>query len=163
MKKTLLYLALVSLPCWWACRQLPAEDHDVTQVEIVSVADAIDSTAPEGGLALLKQNCYVCHNPAAPSHDEIVAPPLVAAKWRYSQSYSERAAFIENMTAYVHQPAADKALMRGPVRRFGVMPPTTLSEDTIRSIVTYIYDNELEAPDWFAGHFEEEHGASWKQ
>jgi mono/diheme cytochrome c family protein len=162
MKQHLLILALASLPFWWACGEIPAEGRG-SSPEFAALADTISNPDREAGLALLRQNCYACHNPAAPSHDEILAPPLAAAKWRYRQSYPERNEFITHMTAYVHQPSADKALMRGPVRRFGVMPPTTLTEETIRTIVTFIYDHELEAPVWFSDHFEAQHGTSRKQ
>ncbi len=112
---------------------------------------------------LLKIHCYSCHNPQAPSHDVILGPPLVAAKWRYKKSYPERDRFITTMTDFVHNPTKDKALMRGPVKRFGVMQSVTLPKDQIKEIVTYIYDNDLEEPEWFADHFEEEHGRPWKQ
>ena len=32
-------------------------------------------------LKSMQTNCYVCHNPAVKSHDEILAPPLAAVKF----------------------------------------------------------------------------------
>ncbi|GAB5552526.1 MAG: hypothetical protein Sapg2KO_21170 [Saprospiraceae bacterium] len=47
--------------------------------------------------------------------------------------------------------------MKGPIKRFGLMPKTTLSKNEIQELVKYIYHEELETPKWFPEHFEEEH------
>jgi len=110
----------------------------------------------------LMMSCYVCHNPKAESHDDILAPPLVAVKYRYKSMFPEREKFISRMISFIKEPSEDKALMRGPVRRFGVMPPMPLSDSQLKIIVGYIYDKALEEPDWFAQHFEAQHGHKWK-
>lgn len=117
----------------------------------------------EEGLMALKINCYSCHNPLAPSHDELLAPPMVAVKFRYKNLYPERAAFISHMTDFIHEPTEEKAKMKQPVQRLGLMPKTLLSQEEISAISAYIYDQQLEEPAWFAEHFEEEHGQKWVQ
>lgn len=107
---------------------------------------------------LLSTTCYACHNPASASHDEMLAPPLAGIKLRYMKASESRMDFIGKMTSYVSNPTEESALMKGPIKRFGLMPKTALSEEEIRSIVTFIYDNELPAPDWFAEHEKEMHG-----
>ncbi|MFT7150005.1 MAG: hypothetical protein ACI82Q_001870, partial [Nonlabens sp.] len=42
--------------------------------------------------------------------------------------------------------------------RFGLMPKTALSDQELKAIVGFIYDNELPEPTWFADHEEEMHG-----
>jgi hypothetical protein len=102
---------------------------------------------------LIKTNCFVCHNPNVGSHDDFITPHLVGIKYRYKKSYSTREDFIENMSAFILNPNKEDALMRGPVRRFGLMSNTVLNEENIKEIVAYIYDNNLEEPTWFAEHF----------
>lgn len=110
----------------------------------------------------LETDCFVCHNPNADSHDAILAPPLAGIKMKYKNATSDRSEFIERMTAFVAQPSEATAMMKGPVKRFGLMPATALDQTQIEAIVTYIYDNELPEPDWFAEHEREMHGGGGK-
>ena len=48
--------------------------------------------------------------------------------------------------------------MKGPLRRFGLMPKNNLNDEEVKALVAFIYDNDIEAPSWFAEHFEEQHG-----
>jgi hypothetical protein len=116
----------------------------------------------EEGMQMLQTHCYACHNPASISHDDILAPPLAGIKHRYKKQFSERGVFIEKMTAFVSNPTVENAMMRGPVKRFGVMPKTALKEEEIQQLTAFIYDNELPVPDWFPEHFKEHHGEDWK-
>ncbi len=106
---------------------------------------------------LLSVNCYTCHNPNASSHDEIIAPPLTGVKMRYKNATKDREEFIVMMSTYVSNPNEARALMKGPVKRFGVMPKTALDEDEIKKIVTYIFDNDIPEPSWFKEHTKEKH------
>ncbi len=107
---------------------------------------------------LLSVNCYACHNPNTNSHDEILAPPLAGIKMRYKNATNDKEEFINRMSSFVFNPNAEAALMKGPIKRFGLMPKTALSEDEIRKIVTYIYENAIEEPSWFKEHEKEMHG-----
>ena len=117
----------------------------------------------ENGTAaqLIKNNCFTCHNPAAISHDDMLAPPLVGMKYKYQQAFPQKENFIYNMTNFIATPSKENAIMRGPVRRFGVMPKSVLKAEEIQAVVTYLYDNKIEEPNWFSEHFEEEHGRKW--
>lgn len=97
---------------------------------------------------ILKSNCYLCHNPNAPSHDAIIAPPLAAVKLRYNRQYQTQDEFVNNMTAFLINPTKEKAIMFGAVDRFGIMPKTAVDEKTLRELVEYIYSNNLEEPPW---------------
>lgn len=113
-----------------------------------------DSDAHE----LLKKNCYVCHNPAAASHDEIIAPPMAAVKMRYSRWYPDEKEFTAAITSWVLDPRPEKALMKGAVDRFNVMPKQQFEPDDVKKIALYIYQNKLEEPEWFAAHQRSMHG-----
>ena len=118
----------------------------------------ITTISNEVALERLKINCYACHNPNSQSHDDILAPPLAGIKHKYKKTYPQEEIFIEQMTDFINSPSQEKAIMKGPVKRFGVMPKTALSEIEIQELVKYIYNNDLETPVWFQEHFEEKHG-----
>lgn len=128
-----------------------------TAQEMFKASDSSDEN-----LSALMMTCYVCHNPRVKSHDDIIAPPLVAVKYRYKSQYSEKEAFVDAITSFIMNPTAETALMRGPVRRFGPMPQMPMDEGMVKKIVAYIYDNEIEEPEWFSEHFKEQHGEDWQ-
>lgn len=103
------------------------------------------------------QYCHSCHAPASLSHDDIIAPPLLAVKRRYLVSYPEKQAFVKAVSSFALAPEENAALMRGAVRRFGVMPKAPFTEAQLRAVAEYIYENELPQPDWFDEHFQQEH------
>ena len=111
----------------------------------------------EEGLKLLQQNCYACHSVTSKSHDEIIAPPMVAVVRRYKMSYNTKESFVEAVTKWTLAPNNESALMRGAVKQFKVMPKQPFDKEEIIAISEYIYENELEKPSWFNTHFEKEH------
>ncbi len=153
-------ILLISLLFSWACQN--TSDSQTSLSEQKTPVFLADSQEANEALSLLKINCYACHNPAAPSHDEILAPPLAAVKFRYLRSYPEREAFIAGMTEFMRNPVAENALMRNAVERFNVMVKLPTDEATLQQLAAYIYDIRLEEPAWFAEHFEEEHGQKWQ-
>lgn len=109
------------------------------------------------GYKLLKQNCYACHNPLAASHDDLLAPPMVAVKRRYKVSYDSKEDFTKAIVEWSKDPKEENAMMRGAVDNFKVMPKQTFDENDLKVIAEYIWDNELEKPEWFDAHFKEKH------
>ncbi len=112
---------------------------------------------------LLESTCFACHNPKSESHDEMLAPPLVGIKRRYLREFEGRANFVEHLSAFVQTPSREAALMKGPIRRFGLMPKTALTKEQIYAVAEYIYDHELEAPEWFDRHHAEKHDRNGQQ
>lgn len=104
------------------------------------------------GLVLLQKHCYVCHNPNTASHDEIIAPPLFGIKNNYQKTFPEKDKFIDAMIGFINFPSEEKALMKGPVKRFGLMPKPVTSSEEIKLIVSYIEANEVEKPKWYDSH-----------
>ena len=109
------------------------------------------------GYELLKNQCYVCHSPVSSSHDEIIAPPMAAVKMRYSRSFKTKDEFVEALVSWSMNPVKEKALMLGAVDRFQQMPKQAFIEEDVRKIAVFIYENELEEPEWFAAHEKEMH------
>ena len=88
-----------------------------------------------------------------------LSPHLAAVKWRYSKQYSTKKEFTNALVDWVQNPDEEKALMRGAVNKFKVMPKMDLGSEVLRKIGDYIYDNKPEQPEWFEAHFNEKHGA----
>lgn len=123
-----------------------------------TIAQKVTVTLNEDeGYRLLQQNCYACHSVTSKSHDEIIAPPMVAVKRRYLRSYNTENEFIEAITDWVLDPKEENALMFGAVKNFKVMPRQPFNKEDVVKIATYIFNNELEKPTWFQSHFNEEH------
>ena len=134
------------------------EDKDKSEEVSDVVQSPLTSTDPA---FILRTNCYLCHSPNAKSHENILGPPLVASKFRYYKEYPEREDFIEGMKSFILNPQKEMALMKNPVKKFGVMPNTILSENQVQAVVEYIYDNKVDEPGWFGDHYSEEHGEPW--
>lgn len=109
------------------------------------------------GKKLMETNCYVCHNPTA-SHDDRIGPPMIAIKKHYINDETTKEQFIADIQAWIKNPNEVDARMRGAVRRFGVMPKQAFPEETIEKIADYMFDFDIEQPEWFEDHFNEEKG-----
>ena len=108
-------------------------------------------------LALFQQKCYACHSVTTKSHDEIIAPPMIAVKKRYSMQFDNKEDFVNAVVAYAHDPKAENALMPGAIEKFKAMPKQAFDVADLKKIATYIYNNEIETPEWFEGHFQQNH------
>ena len=107
---------------------------------------------------MLKTQCYICHSINAVSHDALIAPPMAAVKKRYLRIYNTKEEFVNAFAKWALDPNKDDAIMRGAVSQFNVMPKQIFKEEDIRKIAAYIFENELERPEWFGEHEKEMHG-----
>ena len=149
--KTYKYL-IISALLIWSCK-IPDDKN-------VGVADEVASSEKElrqEAKNLLIKNCYICHSPSSPSHDEIIAPPLAAVKMRYGMRYSNEEDFVNAIVDWSLNPKGEKALMKGAVDRFNVMPKQPFKREELNKMALYMYQNELEEPIWFEEHQREMH------
>jgi hypothetical protein len=82
---------------------------------------------------------------------------MAAVKLRYSRSYKNKDEFVEAMVSWTLNPDKEKVLMRGAVDKFQLMPKQAFNEEDMIKVATYIYENKLEEPTWFAAHEKEMH------
>lgn len=113
---------------------------------------------------LMETHCYLCHSPSAPENQGRIAPPMVAIKARYidREGYN-KAEFIENVKAFVAHPTEDKALMYGAVKKHGLMPKQAFPEGSVEKIATFMFDYQIEEPEWFKSHWEGHGNKNWTQ
>ncbi|WP_439131169.1 c-type heme family protein [Polaribacter sp.] len=141
---TILFVLLVAFGC--QKKQNPSYAKAKSQVDV-----------NHPGKKLMENKCYVCHSPSA-SHDDRIAPPMIAIKKHYISSETTKEEFIESIQNFVKKPTKETTKMRGAVKRFGVMPKQVFAADDIKKIAEYMFDNEIEEPEWFESHFNEEKG-----
>jgi cytochrome c2 len=147
--KLLHYLPYLMLVMVLSCDSNKKESHYA-----VRTLDKQSNNQEHPGKKLMETNCYVCHSPTA-SHDDRIGPPMIAIKRHYIDSNTSKEDFVASMQAWIKNPNEADAKMKGAVRRFGVMPKTPYPEATIEKIAEYMYDFEIDQPDWFEDHFNE--------
>lgn len=150
MKNSIIVIVIVFMSLW-SCKNKTEETTGYTQ------ATAIETEKEHPGKKLMEINCYVCHSPTA-SHDDRIAPPMIAVKEHYLSEGTTKKEFIKSIQNFMKNPNEDDSKMPGAVRRFGVMPKANYPEATITLIAEYIHDYEIEQPEWFEDHFEQGQG-----
>ncbi|WP_229724396.1 c-type cytochrome [Winogradskyella forsetii] len=109
------------------------------------------------GKKLMETNCYICHSPTA-NHDDRIGPPMIAIKKHYINDNTTKEEFVASIQAWIKNPNEEDARMFGAVKRFGVMPKQAFPEESIIQIAEYMYDFEIEQPEWFEAHFNKKSG-----
>lgn len=151
IRLVMLFMCLVSLITSCSNKQ-SKENINIVKNKVIQQNDQENED-----LQLFRQTCYACHSVTAKSHDELIAPPMMAVKRRYLRSYPAREDFIRAVVAYASDPKEENALMIGAVEQFNAMPKQNFEIDNLKRIAAYIYDHEIEKPAWFESHFQEEH------
>ena len=151
----IIYLALIVLSFFFvSC------DEKNQSTSLRTIDDVEPSQTQSEGYMLFKNNCSACHSVTSKSHDDIIAPPMIVIKRRYIMSYRSKEEFIEAISEWALNPTEENALMRGAVMQFKVMPKQPFNKDDLLKIAEYMYENELEKPEWFETHFNEKHANS---
>ncbi|MRT17596.1 DUF3365 domain-containing protein [Vitellibacter sp. q18] len=152
--KILLGIVLVSLLVLTSCKFEKEADY-MAMNEVSNDAYALLQEHP--GKRLMENNCYVCHNPKA-SEEAMVAPPMIAVKMHYLSDSISKETFEQSFVDFLKKPSEAHSKMPGAIKRFGLMPYQFFPEETVRHIADYVYDNQIEEPEWFAAHYAQMHG-----
>ena len=107
------------------------------------------------GFQLLEQNCFSCHSPNAFGENK-VAPTIAAVKNQYAKGSASEKEFTEQLINFMNDPSEASSKMKEAVKKFGLMPKMNLSNQQLENIAKYLYNTELENPDWFEKHYAEE-------
>lgn len=114
------------------------------------------SEAHQEGLSLMMQNCYSCHDPKT-SEEKRIAPPMIAVKKHYLKGKPSKEKFTADFMAFMDNPTSEASKMPNAVKRFGVMPNLSFPKEKLALIADYLYENEIESPEWFEEHYKKEH------
>lgn len=137
-----------------SCNMGTSESYSVASIDIISTQDP--------GKELLTQYCYACHNPTATMENRL-APPMIAVKNHYKGENTTREEFVEAIWSWVEEPSEAKSQMPGALTRFGVMPYQKFDKKDIEAIANYMFDSEIEQPEWFEKHQGKKKGKNNKQ
>ncbi|GGW61634.1 cytochrome c [Winogradskyella epiphytica] len=152
MRKTVIIYFIIAI-VFTSCTLGKKNNDSYSSVDNLSVVD--NKNHP--GKKLMETNCYVCHSPTA-DHQDRIGPPMIAIKKHYIGENTTKEEFVKAMQAWIKNPVESNAKMHGAVKRFGIMPKQHYPEETIAQIAEYMYDYDIEQPEWFEGHFNEKKG-----
>lgn len=136
-----------------SCKDAPKSKIEPLEQKVV--AAEVQSSKTHQGKHIMQQECYTCHDPKASMANRI-APPMEAVKRHYIDSNTTKEEFTEALISWVNDPQTETK-MPGAHTKFGPMPYLPNPESDIAQIADYIYDNELERPEWYDGHFQKTH------
>ncbi|MBW8050891.1 MAG: DUF3365 domain-containing protein [Cytophagales bacterium] len=107
------------------------------------------------GFQLLESSCFSCHSPNVNIENK-VAPSMADIKKYYVNEGVPKESFTNALIEFVSDPTEEKVKIPQAIEHFGLMPKFNLSEEQLSQIANYIYSTELETPDWYGKHYEEE-------
>lgn len=151
MYKALLFFVVIILV--FSCKNKTESSNNEQAYSAIIQDDIVQSEAYKK----MKTLCFSCHSPTA-EMEMRMAPPMVAVKMHYTEKYDNQEDFINAIWDFMQKPEEDKALMKGAVKKFGLMPYMPYKEKDIKAIANYMYNNELEKPDWFDEHLKQKNG-----
>ena len=136
------------------------QQTETTEQEAVSNSSSEKTEKKEQvprAISLMKGRCFTCHSPRGEQGNRM-APPMIAVKRHYMEGDPSKEEFVSSFVAFTLNPSEEKSKMPGAVERFGLMSNMGFSEGQVRAIAEYLYDNDIQKPDWFEAHYQEEHG-----
>lgn len=110
------------------------------------------TTLQHPGKKLLENNCYVCHSPTAGMAD-LIAPPMAAVKAHYLMNDPSKDEFVNSIVSFVKDPSEQKSQMPGAIGKFGLMPKQKFPDGAVEKIAEYMFEYQIEEPEWFAEHW----------
>ncbi|MDG2074402.1 MAG: c-type cytochrome [Polaribacter sp.] len=143
------FIGFISVLFFVSCQTSEKPKYSKTTKEIPSQIK--NQLQEHPGKKLMENNCYVCHSPSN-SHDNRIAPPMIAVKKHYKSSKTTKEEFKTTIQNWIQNPTKENSKMFGAVKRFGIMPKNPFPKKTIDLIADYMFDNKIEQPKWFEKH-----------
>lgn len=128
-----------------------------TEENISSVEnDLIRQKNNNRAIELLESKCYACHSSKV-AHENLLAPPMIAIKTRYTKATSDEQEFVDRLVNFVKHPSRDKALLTHAVKEYGLMPKEGTQKEDLEIIARYLYSEEIEQPEWWENRHDKHH------
>ena len=136
------YLLLSLLVLITSCKQgnkseIPGADNPITTITQKEI---------HPGKIILENECYICHDPRA-SEESMIAPPMAMVKKYYISERTTQEEFTEALMNWINDPEQHSKIPEA-LERFGIMPYIPYPENDIVQIADYLYQNDIEKPDW---------------
>ena len=145
--RALLFLAILAFVV--SCKEQPKKAEETVTMSAEALA--------EQGEKMMATYCYQCHNPKT-SQESMLAPPMNAVKKHYMAEGMSKEAFTADMLAWMKGPKEENSKMPHALEKFGLMNHQVYPDSVIVGIAEYMYDNEVEEPEWYQKHHQEMHG-----
>lgn len=145
------FITFISVLIFASCQTSEKPNYSKT-----FIAQKADELQEHPGKKLMEKNCSVCHHPTA-SHENRLAPSIIAVKKHYKSSKTTKEEFQEAIQNWIKNPTKENSKMSGAIRRFGIMPKTPFPKKTIDLITDYMFDHKIEQPKWFEKHTKSKH------
>jgi len=152
--RALLFLTVLTLI--FSCKQekkTPEMEDAPVQTEVQA-----DDLAMRGE-QMLATYCYQCHDPKA-EEENILAPPMIAIKNHYITEEVSKEDFVADMVLWMAKPRVENSKMPDAIEKWGLMNHQIYPDSVIIGIAQYMYDFEIEQPEWYQKHHEEMHGTT---
>ena len=143
------FIGFISVLFFVSCQTSEKPKYSKTTKE--GISQITNQLQEHPGKKLMENNCSVCHS-SSNSHDNRIAPPMIAVKKHYKSSNTTKGEFKTAIQNWIQNPTKENSKMFGAVKRFGIMPKTPFPKKTIDLIADYMFDNKIEQPKWFEKH-----------
>ncbi|MGB2088018.1 MAG: c-type heme family protein [Psychroflexus salarius] len=151
MNKILSLFSIASIMLVGCQTSTKTETDKSSEYVDASKAEIVQTELASKGKTLMENQCYVCHNPKAKKENRI-APPFVAIKNHYLKKYNSEEEFTAKIWTFLEKPTKEKAIMKGAIEKFGLMPYQVFKEKDINAIAHYLYNYNIEKPSGFKQH-----------
>ncbi len=98
---------------------------------------ATAATKALDGQAIFDRNCTVCHAMNPPPK---LAPPIIGVISQYHNRFQTKEDGVNHLVAYLKLPRKQNAVEPQAITRFGLMPPSPLSEPELRAVAAWVWD-----------------------
>lgn len=143
MKKYLIFFAFGLLLV--NCKEGKKDKTESLESPVIVENPQVEKQHP--GKRIMEQECYICHNPNA-SQESMIAPPMIAVKNYYLGKNTTEEQFTEDLIRWVNDPEQESKMPEA-LFEFGSMPYIPYPDDAIAQIAAYIYNYDIERPNWY--------------
>jgi len=152
--RALLFLTALTLII--SCKQ---EKKTTEMEDAPAQTEVVANDLAMRGEKMLSSYCYQCHDPKA-EEENILAPPMIAIKNHYITDSTTRDAFVADLVLWMGKPRVENSKMPDAIEKWGLMNHQMYPDSVIIGIAQYMYDYEIEQPEWYQKHHEEMHGTN---
>ena len=116
-----------------------------------------------GGKQVIEDTCMACHVVDGKGGEKKAAPPMYAVWHHYHQAYKDKESFVAAVSSWVLEPNEENTLMKGAIKKFGLMEKTELNMDQAHSVAEYLYETNFETPEMYLKHYRKGHKKNMDQ
>jgi mono/diheme cytochrome c family protein len=115
---------------------------------LTNAADSIFVDSKIDTLNLINSKCFSCHNPNM-DIDNRLAPPMFKVREHYISDSIDKIKFVNSIWKFVQNPSEELSIMPGAVSNFNLMPKQNFTEEEVKTIASYLYENDVSSDSWY--------------